>query len=66
MKKITLLTGSAAIMAALSVPAFAQTEIAAGADAAGISEINDRITDVEDAVQDDFDRDNDEALLISN
>ncbi|GHG10408.1 MULTISPECIES: DUF481 domain-containing protein [Paracoccus] len=61
MKKITLLTGSAALMAALSAPAFAQTEIAAGADATGISGINDRIIDVEDAVQDDFDRDNDAA-----
>ncbi|WP_103171105.1 YdiY family protein [Paracoccus sp. SY] len=61
MKKITLLTGSAALMAALSAPAFAQTEIAAGADATGISGINDRIIDVEDAVQDDFDRDNDDA-----
>lgn len=61
MKKITLLTGTAALMAALSAPAFAQTEIAAGADATGISGINDRIIDVEDAVQDDFDRDNDDA-----
>lgn len=61
MKKITLLTGTAALMAALSTPAFAQTEIAAGADATGISGINDRIIDVEDAVQDDFDRDNDDA-----
>lgn len=61
MKKVTLLTGTAALMAALSAPAFAQTEIAAGADATGISGINDRIIDVEDAVQDDFDRDNDDA-----
>ncbi len=61
MKKITLLTGTAALIAALSAPAFAQTEIAAGADATGISGINDRIIDVEDAVQDDFDRDNDDA-----
>ncbi|WP_347139703.1 DUF481 domain-containing protein [Paracoccus sp. SSK6] len=61
MKKATLLTGTAALMAALSAPAFAQTEIAAGADATGISAINDRIIDVEDAVQDDFDRDNDDA-----
>ncbi|MFC3169524.1 MULTISPECIES: DUF481 domain-containing protein [Paracoccus] len=61
MKKVTLLTGTAALMAALSAPAFAQTEIATGADATGISEINDRLIDVEDAVQDDFDRDNDDA-----
>lgn len=57
MKKVTLLTGTAALVVALSAPAFAQTEIAAGADATGISSINDRIIDVEDAVQDDFDRD---------
>lgn len=56
MKKITLLTGTAALMAALSAPAFAQTEIATGARAAGVSEIDDRITDIEDAVIDDFDR----------
>lgn len=61
MKKVTLLTGSAALLAVLSVPAFAQTEISAGADATGISAIDDRITDVEDAVQDDFDRDVDAA-----
>lgn len=56
MKKVTLLTGSAAIIAALSVPAFAQTEISTGADATGVSAINDRITDIEDSVTDDFDR----------
>lgn len=56
MKKVTLLTGTAAILAALSVPAFAQTEIATGANATGISAIDDRITDIEDDVTDDFDR----------
>lgn len=59
MKKVTLLTGTAAILAALSVPAFAQTEIATGANVAGVSEVDDQITDIEDAVQDDFDRSND-------
>ena len=56
MKNITLLTSTAAILAALSVPAFAQTEISTGANATGVTAIDDRITDVEDAVQDDFDR----------
>lgn len=56
MKKVTLLTGTAAIMAALSVPAFAQTEISTGANATGVTAIDDRITDIEDAVTDDFDR----------
>lgn len=59
MKKVTLLTSTAAILAALSVPAFAQTEISAGANAAGVSEIDDRITDIEDDVTDAFDRSND-------
>ncbi|WP_405403570.1 YdiY family protein [Paracoccus sp. Ld10] len=59
MKKVTLLTSTAAILAALSVPAFAQSEISTGADATGISAIDDRITDIEDDVTDRFDRDND-------
>lgn len=59
MKKVTLLTGTAAILAALSAPAFAQTEIATGADATGISGIDDRITDIEDDVTDRFERDDD-------
>ncbi|MFN4130855.1 MAG: YdiY family protein [Paracoccaceae bacterium] len=56
MKNVTLLTSTAAILAALSVPAFAQTERATGASAVGVTAIDDRITDIEDAVQDDFDR----------
>ncbi|MBW7057903.1 DUF481 domain-containing protein [Paracoccus bogoriensis] len=56
MKKITLLTSTAAIMAALSVPAMAQVERSTGATAVGITAIDDRITDIEDAVRDDFDR----------
>lgn len=57
MKKVTLLTGTAAILAALSVPAFAQSEVSTGADAAGVSAIDDRITDIEDDVTDNFERD---------
>ena len=56
MTKITLLSGATAILTVLSVPAFAQTEIAAGANVAGISEIDDQITDIEDDVVDDLDR----------
>ena len=56
MNKIALLSGATAILTALSVPAFAQTEISTGADAAGISEVDDRITDIEDDVIDSFDR----------
>ncbi|WP_228461815.1 DUF481 domain-containing protein [Paracoccus liaowanqingii] len=54
---MTLLTSTAAIVIALAVPAFAQSEIATGADATGISGIDDRITDIEDDVTDRFERD---------
>lgn len=59
MKNIALLSGATAILAALSVPAFAQTEIATGADAVGVSQVDDGISDIEDDVQDAFDRSND-------
>ncbi|WP_372800887.1 DUF481 domain-containing protein [Paracoccus seriniphilus] len=59
MKKIALLSSTAVILAGLSVPAFAQSEIATGANAAGISAVDDRISDIEDDVQDDFDRSSD-------
>ena len=59
MKKLVLLTGATAIVAALSVPAFAQTELAAGANATGVGAVDDTITDIEDAVIDDFDRSRD-------
>jgi putative salt-induced outer membrane protein len=59
MKKVTLLTGTAALLTVLSAPAFAQSEVTTGADATGISGIDDRITDIEDNVTDSFDRDND-------
>ena len=58
MPNVKLLT-TAAIATALALPAFAQTEISAGADAAGVSAIDDRLIDVEDAVRDDFRRDAD-------
>ncbi|WP_299911273.1 DUF481 domain-containing protein [uncultured Paracoccus sp.] len=61
MKNVALLAGATAIFAALSVPAFAQTEIAAGANATGVSAVDDQITDIEDAVTDDFERSQDSA-----
>lgn len=64
MTKLSLLAGATAL-AALSAPAFAQTEIATGADAAGVSAINTTITDVEDAVRDDFKR-SDDAYRFGN
>lgn len=56
MKQILL---STVALAALSFPAMAQEEIAPGAGITGVSTINDRIDDVEEAVQDDIARSND-------
>ncbi|MFV0383265.1 DUF481 domain-containing protein [Paracoccus sp. (in: a-proteobacteria)] len=59
MSKIALLSGATAILTALSVPAFAQTEMSTGANVTGVTGIDDRITDIEDDVTDDFDRSRD-------
>lgn len=59
MKDIAILAGATAIVAALTAPAFAQSEISTGADATGISAVNDKITNVEENVADDFARSND-------
>lgn len=56
MKKVLL---SSAAVLGLAMPAFAQSEIATGANISGITSIHERIEDVEEAVQDDFDRSND-------
>ncbi|WP_299360042.1 DUF481 domain-containing protein [uncultured Paracoccus sp.] len=61
MKTLTLLAGATVLAAGFSAPAFAQVEIAAGADATGVSRINEEIIDVEEAVQDDFERSEDRA-----
>ena len=59
MKNVTLLTSTAAILTALSLPAFAQSEVSTGADAVGVTAVDDRITDIEDDVTDNFERDMD-------
>ncbi|WP_374326842.1 DUF481 domain-containing protein [Paracoccus pantotrophus] len=59
MKTLAYLAGATALAAAFSAPAFAQSEIATGADAAGITEVNEQMRDVEDAVRDDFERSSD-------
>ncbi|TKW66155.1 MAG: DUF481 domain-containing protein [Paracoccus denitrificans] len=59
MKAVALLAGATAIATTLSLPAFAQTEITTGANIAGVSDVNDRIDDVQEAVEDDFARSND-------
>ena len=61
MKKISLLTSASALAVLLGAPAFAQTEFAPGANVIGAGNINDQITDVEDAVEDDFARSEDAA-----
>lgn len=58
MKQVKLL-GTAAILAALSVPAYAQTEFATGGNVTGLGDIDRAITDVQDDVEDDFARSGD-------
>ncbi|TWI38178.1 DUF481 domain-containing protein [Paracoccus sulfuroxidans] len=59
MKIIASLAGATAIAAAFASPVFAQSEIATGANATGISNVNEQMKDVEEAVRDDFDRSSD-------
>lgn len=59
MKTLAYLAGATALAATLASPAFAQMETTAGADAAGITDVNERMRDVQDDVQDDFDRSGD-------
>ena len=59
MKTLANLAGAPALAATLATPAFAQVETTAGADAAGITDVNERMRDVQDDVQDDFDRSGD-------
>ena len=61
MKKISLLASASALAFVIGARAFAQAEFAPGANVIGAGNINDQITDVEDAVQDDFDRSQDAA-----
>ncbi|ARJ68519.1 DUF481 domain-containing protein [Paracoccus contaminans] len=59
MKKLALLTSASALAVLLGAPAFAQEEFAVGGGVIGANNINQRITDIRDDVQDDFDRSND-------
>lgn len=59
MKAIAYLAGATALAAAFASPAFAQMETSAGANAAGITQVNEGMKDVEEAVRDDFDRSTD-------
>jgi len=59
MKTFAYLAGATVLAAAFSAPAFAQSEIATGANATGVSQVNEQMQDVEEAVRDDFDRSSD-------
>lgn len=61
MKKISLFTSASALALLLGAPAFAQSEFATGGNITGVSAIEDRLDDVEEAVQDDFERSQDAA-----
>lgn len=61
MKKIGSIAGATALATMLAFPAFAQQEIATGANATGISDVNEQMKDVEEAVRDDFARSEDAA-----
>ncbi|MBD9528615.1 MULTISPECIES: YdiY family protein [Paracoccus] len=56
MKALAYLAGATAMAMAFTSPAFAQSEIATGANATGISDVHEGMKDVEEAVRDDFDR----------
>ena len=61
MKKIALLTSASALAVLLGAPAFAQSEMSTGANVTGVGAINERLNDVQDAVEDDFARSEDAA-----
>ncbi|MDF3605478.1 DUF481 domain-containing protein [Paracoccus sp. DMF-8] len=65
MKHIAYLAGATALAASFAVPAFAQSESSAGANATGITEVSEQMRDVEDAVRDDFAR-SDDAYRFGN
>ena len=59
MTKLVQLMGATALVAGFAAPAFAQSEMATGANATGIGQVNEQMKDVEEAVRDDFDRSED-------
>ncbi|MFT4013074.1 MAG: DUF481 domain-containing protein [Paracoccus sp. (in: a-proteobacteria)] len=59
MKTLAYLAGATALAASFAVPAFAQSETSAGANAVGISQVNEDMKDIERDVRDDFARSED-------
>ena len=65
MKTLAYLAGATALAASFAVPAFAQSETSAGANAVGISQVNEDMKDLERDVRDDFAR-SDDAYRFGN
>jgi len=61
MKALAYLAGATALAAVFASPALAQQELATGANATGITTVNEQMRDVEESVQDDFARSSDPA-----
>ncbi|MCV2448044.1 MULTISPECIES: YdiY family protein [Paracoccus] len=59
MKTLAYLAGATALAASFAAPAFAQSETSAGANAVGITQVNEDMRDVERDVRDDFARSED-------
>lgn len=59
MRKIAYFASATALASIMGTAAFAQQEIATGANATGITSVNEQMNDVQDAVRDDFDRSQD-------
>lgn len=61
MKKLSLIASASALAIVIGAPVFAQTEFSTGANITGVGGVEDRLDDVEEAVQDDFERSQDAA-----
>ncbi|CAM3027388.1 putative salt-induced outer membrane protein [Paracoccus aminovorans] len=59
MKTLAYLAGATALAASFAAPAFAQSETSAGANAVGITQVNEDMRDIERDVRDDFARSED-------
>ena len=59
MKTLAYLAGATALAASFAAPAFAQSETSAGANAVGITQVNEDMRDLERDVRDDFARSED-------
>lgn len=65
MKTLAYLVGATALAASFAAPAFAQSETSAGANAVGITTVNEEMKDLERDVRDDFAR-SDDAYRFGN